>query len=235
MERSSHSALKIQEQKATPSSGIPDLYEEQSTSGESGSCNLDEDWDRGIPEEHESVMLEQQYLKQYEPQEQQVCRLGEEGDKEEREKEGDKEERKKEDFELVSAQPLWREDKEEPSLTPWTYAGLIYYQEKGREDLVAFAAARSLKELIEVRQLGFISIHFKNNNGICIVLFPSDIPNLFFIKKMNVALKQIWHNYYSLINNGLLVYDCRHQKSKVFTSQDVIPGSRKAQKRLKNC
>ena len=31
-----------------------------------------------------------------------------------------------------------------------TYAGLIYYQEKGVEDLVTFAAARDLNALIEV-------------------------------------------------------------------------------------
>ena len=31
-----------------------------------------------------------------------------------------------------------------------TYAGLIYYEEKGVEDLVTFAAARDLNALIEV-------------------------------------------------------------------------------------
>ena len=31
-----------------------------------------------------------------------------------------------------------------------TYAGLIYYEEKGAEDLVTFAAARDLNALIEV-------------------------------------------------------------------------------------
>ncbi|XP_019860658.1 PREDICTED: uncharacterized protein LOC109588987 [Amphimedon queenslandica] len=53
------------------------------------------------------------------------------------------------------------------------YAGLIYYQEKGVEDLVTFAAARDLNALIEFIKKDFpgaergqhVYFHFKDNDG----------------------------------------------------------------------
>uniref|UniRef100_A0A1X7SGS8 Uncharacterized protein n=1 Tax=Amphimedon queenslandica TaxID=400682 RepID=A0A1X7SGS8_AMPQE len=67
-----------------------------------------------------------------------------------------------------------------------TYAGLIYYEEKGVEDLVTFAAARDLNALIEFIKSDFpraergqhVYFRFKDNDG-CIELkfdAPQDEP-----------------------------------------------------------